>query len=355
MFKNLMNRYYYGRAGKADLTPDDLPTTRRQLFWETFRSHIPELVKLNLIQLVFWIPAMVVLFLGINAGINQIQMMDLGDGTSMQTQRVEEQMLAAAADETGETKVTEEKAPVVSAAETVQQINGLILMTLMLLAPCIAITGPATAGVSYVTRNWARDEHAFLWSDFKDAMKENWKQSLPISIITGLVPLLVFMSWVYYGELSMTQAFMVIPQVLVAVVGGVWALCVTYAHPLIVSYNLRLRDVFRNSMLLGIARLPMSVGIRLLHCVPVLIGGVIFVFWNPFFGMMFLFLWYAFIGFALSRFITASYTNAVFDRFINSRIEGARVNRGMRAAEEDDDEDEEEEEAEKEEGKETEV
>ena len=35
MLKNLMNRYYYGKAGKADLTPDDLPTTRWQLFWET--------------------------------------------------------------------------------------------------------------------------------------------------------------------------------------------------------------------------------------------------------------------------------------------------------------------------------
>ena len=337
MFKNIMNRYYYGRAGKADLTPDDLPTTRWQLFWETFRSHIPELVKLNLIQLVFWIPAMVVLFLGINAGINQFQMMDLGDGTSLQNRMVDEQVLAAEADVTGETRVTEEKAPVVSVADTVQQVNGLILMTLLLLAPCIAITGPATAGVSYVTRNWARDEHAFLWSDFKDAMKENWKQSLPVSIITGLAPLLVYMSWVYYGALADKQVFMVIPQVLVAVIGGVWALCVTYAHPLIVSYRLRFRDVLRNSALLGIARLPMSVGIRLLHCVPLLIAAAIFWLWNPFFAMMFLFLWYALIGFALSRFITASYTNAVFDRFINNRIEGARVNRGMRAAEDDDD------------------
>ncbi len=336
MFKNLMNRYYYGRAGKADLTPDDLPTTRWQLFWETFRSHIPELFKLNLIQLVFWIPTMIVLFLGINAGINQIQLMDLGDGTSLQTRMVDEQVLAAAADETGETKVTDEKRPVLTVEETVQQINGLILTTLMLLVPCIGITGPATAGVSYITRNWARDEHAFLWSDFKDAMKENWKQSLPVSFLTGLAPLLVFLSWVYYGALAETQAFMVIPQVLVAVIGGVWALCVTYAHPLIVSYKLRFRDVLRNSMLLGIARLPMSVGIRLLHCVPVLIAAAIFWLWNPFFAMMFLFLWYAFIGFALSRFITASYTNAVFDRFINSRIEGAKVNRGMRAVEADD-------------------
>ena len=42
------------------------------------------------------------------------------------------------------------------------------------------------------------------------------------------------------------------------------------------------------------------------------------------------------------RFVTASYTNAVFDRFINSRIEGAVINRGL-SQETDDDDDEEEE------------
>jgi hypothetical protein len=52
--------------------------------------------------------------------------------------------------------------------------------------------------------------------------------------------------------------------------------------------------------------------------------------------------YYVIIGFGLSRFITASYTNAVFDRFINSRIEGAKVNQGLREAEDDDEETEEE-------------
>ena len=40
-----------------------------------------------------------------------------------------------------------------------------------------------------------------------------------------------------------------------------------------------------------------------------------------------------------SRFITASYTNAVFDRFMNSRIEGAKVNQGLRKNEDEDEDD----------------
>ena len=37
----------------------------------------------------------------------------------------------------------------------------------------------------------------------------------------------------------------------------------------------------------------------------------------------------------------ASYTNAVFDRFINAHMEGVQINRGMASDEDDDDEDEE--------------
>ena len=101
--------------------------------------------------------------------------------------------------------------------------------------------------------------------------------------------------------------------------------------------ELKMKDLLRDGLLLGVARLPMSVAIRLLHCVPALIGAALIWFWNPMIGMLILFSWYALIGFALSRFITASYTNAVFDRFINPRIEGAKVNQGLFKPEDDED------------------
>ena len=102
-----------------------------------------------------------------------------------------------------------------------------------------------------------------------------------------------------------------------------------------------MKDVIRNGLLLAIARLPWSVGIRLLHCVPAIICAALMYFWNPMIGMLILFAYYFLIGFSLSRFVTASYTNAVFDRFINPRIEGAKVNQGLYKPEEDDEDDEE--------------
>ena len=48
--------------------------------------------------------------------------------------------------------------------------------------------------------------------------------------------------------------------------------------------------------------------------------------------------YYIVIGFGLSRFVGASYSNAVFDRYINPNIEGAQVGRGLYNAQDDEDE-----------------
>ena len=105
--------------------------------------------------------------------------------------------------------------------------------------------------------------------------------------------------------------------------------------------NLKHTQGFSPRAMVSIA-LPMSVGVRLLHLVPAaLTVACTFLFgsiWIP----MVLVAYYILIGFTLSRFVTASYTNAQFDKFINSRIEGAQVNRGL-AEEEDEDWEEEEE------------
>ena len=304
MFSKWMNSFYYGKSGKGDYTPENLPTNRWQLFWEMLRVRLSALVRLNLMYVVPWLPTMIVLMIGALSFLTSLNnMVDSGEAIAV-----------------GEL------------------LGGVVAPTLLLLVPCITITGPFTSGVCYVTRNWARDEHAFIWSDFKDAVKENWKQSLVISFITSLVPLMLYVCWNFYGSMANSNAFMVVPQVLTMMIGLMWCLGVTYFHPLIVSYKLRMRDVMRNGLLLAVARLPMSIGLRLLHALPMIIGVVLMLFVSPMYCMLGLFAYYLLIGFSLSRFVTASYTNAVFDKYINAKIEGAVVNRGLYVPDDDEDE-----------------
>ena len=339
MFGRMMNNFYYGKSGKGDFRKEDMPETRWQLFWDTLRTRLSGLCRLNLLYMLVFLPMMVVLamnFFNIIQGANMI--LAARDGNLSE-------YLQANAEEGQTVTLTEEQEKSLAEADLGSLLDSTIFRMLIWLIPCIAITGPFTAGLCYVTRNWARDEHAFIWSDFKDAVKENWKQSLLLSCITSVLPLLCYVGWRFYGNLARTNTLMVVPQVLVLMIGVIWSLCITYMHPMAVSYELRFRDLLRNGLLLGVARLPMSIGIRLLHCVPTVIAVVLAFFWNPMYAVLFLGVWYVIIGFSLSRFITASYTNAVFDKYINSRMEGVKVNRGLRDPEDEDDGEDEEENA----------
>lgn len=321
-----MNSYYYGKSGKGDYTPDDLPKNRWQLFMEMLRTRMSGLCRMNLMYFVAWLPAMIAISLWV-----------VSFGVALNN--------SFPVDEAG--NIIEEVAAngVQSFWQTLNDMN---FMTLLILIPCIAITGPFTAGLSYVTRNWARDEHAFPWADYKDAIKANWKQGLLVSTITGCVPFLVYICWRFYGDMAVGNAVWVIPQMLILMLGILWALAVTYMYPMMVTYQMNFRTIIRNSFILAVGRLPGSVGIRLLHCVPTVLFTVIFLLTLQPWVLMLLFAYYLVFGFAFSRFITASFTNAVFDKYINSRIEGAQVNRGLSQEDDDDDDDDDEQEEERE-------
>ena len=353
MFGKFMNNYYYGKSGKGDYNPEDLPKTRMQLFWEMLRTRMSALCRLNLVYVLPWLPTLIVLgmfYTNTTSMLNypyQVDalLMQINAGQQMEDGSVQVTLQDGStevytAQDIAQLRELDAIPDEEIAAESAQYIQSQLLLTLLLLVPCIFITGPWTAGVAYVTRNWARDEHAFIWSDCKDAMKENWKGSLVLSGITAIVPLLVYLCWTFYGEIPTESPLMMVllqlGQMIPLMVGVIWYLAVTYAYPMLVTYQMNMKTIIRNSLIMAVGRLPMSVGIRLLLVLPALLGvfGMLFISttWAP----LLLLAYYVLFGFTFSRFITASYTNAQFDRFINSRIEGAQVNRGLAEEDEDD-------------------
>ena len=334
MFGRMMNNYYYGKSGKGDFRKEDLPQNRRQLFGDTLKTRLSALCRLNLLYMLIFLPAMIVIMLNFTNALSVTSSLMTIEQQDSYASYVEQLTEAEQEVRISEEQFNELRNSDINYGDLA---DSTLLRILIWLVPCIAITGPFTAGLSYVTRNWARDEHTFIWTDFKDAVKANWRQSLVLSVITSILPLAVYIGWKFYGQMAQRTPIMMVPQVLVVLVAFIWAISITYMHPMAVTYELKMKDLIRNGLLMGVARLPMSIGIRLLHCVPGIIGAALIYFWNPMIGIMILFGWYALIGFSLSRFITASYTNAVFDRFINPRIEGAKVNQGLYKPEEDDD------------------
>ena len=322
MFGKMMNSFYYGKSGKGDYSREDLPQTRWALFGEMLKIRLSGLCRLNLMYAVVWLPALIVALLAVTQAYT-----GLADIAEMQVMVEQGTMTAEALSE--------------NIAQFYEWLKALTFQSLVLLIPCIAITGPFTAGIAFVTRNWARDEHAFVWSDYKDTIKDNWKQGLAVSAITSIMPLILYVCWSFYGEMANQNMLYIVPQVISVLLVVVWLCALLYLYPLMITYRLRFRDLLRNGLLLTVGRLPMTVGLKLLSLVPVAIA-VMVSFFTPYlqYAVMVLALYYLVFGFSLSRFIGASYSNAVFDRFINPNIEGAAVNRGL-YTEEDEDEAEE--------------
>lgn len=315
-------RMYYGKAGKRDYSEQDMPKTRVSLFFRVFKDHFFDLVKVNLLQLIFWIPFIFWTYINFAAiqAIDVQALMDAGGGY----------------------------------AELSAQITGYLFMWLLGIIPCVAITGPSSAGAAYVMRNWARDQHAFLFSDFKDAFKSNWKQALAISVMTAFIPALAYTAVSYYGGLASENMLMFLPMVIVVSAAILWTIMLPLLYPMMIGYELRLGDLIKNALLMSCARLPQVVLARLITALPILFAFAAVYVGNALMLMIFS-LYYMLFGFALSRLVYASIANGIFDRYLNPHIEGAQVRMGLRPQDEDDleldDDDDEDEEEEDEEDK----
>lgn len=312
----LFDRLYYGKAGKRDYSEMDMPKNRMSLFFLVLKDHFFDLVKVNFLQLVFWVPFLV--WAGIN--IIAIQSMDA------------ESMLAA---ENG-------------SSQMMNAVMSYLVMWLIGLIPCLAITGPSSAGAAYVMRNWARDQHAFLFSDFKDAFKSNWKQALLISLTTSVIPVLAYAAVAYYGGMAANSVLMLVPLVFVLSAVLMWSLMLVLLYPMMSGYELRTKHLIKNAFLMAAASLPKMILARLITLIPVA-ALVIGLYMGNMVVIMIISLYYILFGFALSRLIYASFANGVFDQFLNPKIDGAQVRQGLRPQTEedllfaDDDDDEEDE------------
>ena len=293
-FKDLMNNYYYGKQGKADMTVADLPANRRQLFGTVLKVRWTQMIGVNLLYLIIWIPAIIWTIMNLML-LNSAQLTDAGTFT---------------------------RADVLSVIST----------WLLIMIPCIAITGPFNAGVTFVLRNWARDQHSFILSDFKDAVKDNWKQALPVSFISGVMPFVVFMAVQFYGEMAKSSPVFMLPIALVILMGALWSMATMLMYDMMVTYTLRLRDIIRNSILLTVGKLPYAVLFKLLTLLLPILGLVVSEIAPASMGYVVLALsiLYALIMPTFNKLLTVSYANWLCETYMNPKIEGAQTNIGLR-------------------------
>lgn len=116
----------------------------------------------------------------------------------------------------------------------------------------LILLAPFTAGLAYVTRNFAREEHAFVWSDFWDAVKANWKASLLNGVFVYAAYVVLSFSIFFYSNKMSDSWFFIIPSGLCCVLAILLLFAQYYIPMMIVTFDLKLRHIYRNAFIFSI-------------------------------------------------------------------------------------------------------
>lgn len=136
----------------------------------------------------------------------------------------------------------------------------------------LALTGPATAGFTYVMRNFAREEHAFLWSDYKDVAISNWKQSTGAMLINVVASMLLLFSTSYYFQNIPVNQLFVVPFIFSVIVSVLFLFMQYYIFVMIVTFRLKLSQIYRNALIFAFLGLGRNILITILSAIVLFIS-----------------------------------------------------------------------------------
>lgn len=130
--------------------------------------------------------------------------------------------------------------------------------------------GPVNAGVTYILRNILRGDPVFVWSDFRYAVKKNFKQSLIFGIIDLLMMvMLVFDVLSYRVNAAFSSTYMIM-YVISYGMSIMYFFIRMYSYLMIVTFDMSLFKIIKNSVffaILGIKRNIMALFATVLYVI----------------------------------------------------------------------------------------
>ena len=120
---------------------------------------------------------------------------------------------------------------------------------------CLAIItavcfGPATAAMTKVTRNFSQERNAFIYADFMETFKKCFKQSFVMGIIDVIFIAGFSVALPTYNTMAQSNSVMYVPFVICLSCLIVFFMMHFYIYLMIVSTNLKLKQILKNSFFL---------------------------------------------------------------------------------------------------------
>lgn len=149
----------------------------------------------------------------------------------------------------------------------VLQVNNALLSNFVSFLPFALLSIPIT-GMTYITRNFAREEHAFIWFDFFDQIKKNWKQALLHGIITFFAAFIGYFALSFYFAAAAEKGwFFMVPAVLCMLLLAGFTFAQYYIFQMTVTFELPYKNMVKNGMIFSIAAFLRNLLLTILHVI----------------------------------------------------------------------------------------
>ena len=304
--KGFITRMLEGKERSEDYARSTLPTNRFQLFWDIFKGNFGKIVKSNLLILIFFIPLLIVVLLG-----SLFQEVDLYPFWSNLTVGY-----PATPDIQGLSELL------------TMQTQSMVLFG-VIITSFIAAVG--LAGGMYVVRNMVWTEGIFVANDFWRGVKLNYKNALQTALFFTVI---LFMTKSIINSAELTLATSTLPKwqevwmkisiatsytfLIFAGMMSFWMIALG------VNYEQKFLTMVKNSALISIGSLPQTVFFGAIAVLPF----VLFAINVTFIITMAVFVLILF-GFTWALLVWLDFAQWLFDKYINPKIEGAKVGRGI--------------------------
>jgi uncharacterized membrane protein YesL len=117
---------------------------------------------------------------------------------------------------------------------------------------CIPVVtiGPATAALSFVVRNYSKEEHSWVFSDFFEQFVLNFKQGFLFGILDIVIYFALIFSYFFYSQL---RGFLSIFAVFIVLITIIFTMMRFYIYPMIVTFKLNSFAIYKNAFIFAAA------------------------------------------------------------------------------------------------------
>ncbi len=298
--KGWLYRWTMGRDDNPDFTLENLPGSRWAVFKDVLFNRFGALVKINLLMLLFALPAIVWYFLTMQAKVAEGTFINYTGNFGFGFPRV----------------VDAVKIGLIYSLQS-QLFYSLIMVPLLM----IASIGMAGGFHSIKMLVWG--EGIAVINTFFKGIKANIVPFLWSTLFVGLSLTLVQYNISAYG-LLITGVLGVMSLVASIVLLVLLLFMVMFIYTQAATYKIGFFGLIKNSFLFAIGLLFHNIFFIGITAIPILI----LLFAGAQLGMIIM-LFYALLGLSLTVLIWTLYSHYVFDKFLNDKVEGAIKDRGI--------------------------